>query len=35
MRPGRIEGLIRHSKEAVKIVVQLMIEDIWSNFDNY
>jgi hypothetical protein len=22
-------------KEAVKMVVQLMIEDIWSNLDNY
>ena len=22
-------------KEVVKVVVQLMVEDIWSNFDNY
>lgn len=26
---------VRHGKEAIKMVVQLMIEDIWSNFDNY
>ena len=22
-------------KEVVKLVIQLMVEDIWSNFDNY
>ena len=25
----------RSLKEVVKVVVQLMVEDIWSNFDNY
>ena len=22
-------------KEVIKVVIQLMVEDIWSNFDNY
>ena len=25
----------RSLKEVVKVVIQLMVEDIWSNFDNY
>ena len=28
-------GFARSSKEAIKIVVQLMIEDIWNNYENY
>ena len=27
--------LKRHTKEVLKLVVSLMIEDIWSNFENY
>mgnify|MGYP003345132084 CR=1 FL=1 len=27
--------LKRHTKEVLKMVVSLMIEDIWSNFENY
>lgn len=27
--------LKRNTKEVLKLVVTLMIEDIWSNFDNY
>jgi len=25
----------RNIKEVLKLVVQLMIEDVWTNFDNY
>lgn len=25
----------KNPKEVLKVVVQLMIEDIWSNFENY
>ena len=27
--------LNRSVKEAVKVVIQLMVEDIWQNFENY
>lgn len=29
------QPLKRNTKEVLKLVVSLMIEDIWSNFDNY
>ena len=28
-------GAGRSLKEVIKVVIQLMVEDIWSNIDNY
>ncbi len=31
----KADGKVHSYKEVLKLVMQLMIEDIWSNFDNY
>jgi hypothetical protein len=32
---SKVPQVTRSSKEALKIIVSLMIEDIWNNFENY